>query len=111
MLVQRRQCRDQLPGHLKPDGYIDSLNPKPLRCEVHAAGAPTTFVRGVNREAGASRVITLDNPGTAPATVDECGIDSANPFHRMGQTATAPQAREGGPSGDMPLMSPETDLL
>jgi len=29
----------------------------------------------------------------------------------MGKTATAPQAWEGGPSGETPLMSPETDLL
>ena len=79
--------------------------------EAHAAGAPTAFVHGVNREAGASWVITPDKPGTAPATVNERGIDSANPFHRMGKIATAPQAWEGGPSGETPLMSPETDLL
>jgi len=29
----------------------------------------------------------------------------------MGKIATAPQAWEGGPSGETPLMSPETDLL
>jgi hypothetical protein len=34
-----------------------------------------------------------------------------NPSCMTGQVATAPQVWEGGPSGDMPLMSPETDLL
>jgi hypothetical protein len=88
---------------------IDNLKPKPLRCNPHAAGAPGTFVQGVNREAGATRAITLVKPGTAPATVNERGMDSVNSPCRMDQAATAPQAWEGGPSGAMPLMSPETD--
>jgi len=67
------------------------------------------FVQGVNREAGATRGIALVKPDTAPATVNERGMDSVNPPRRMDQTATAPQAWEGGSSGAMPLMSPETD--
>lgn len=54
------------------------------------------FIQGVNREAGATRAIALVKPGTAPATVNERGMGSVNPPRRMDQTATAPQAWEGG---------------
>lgn len=102
-----------LPGcnECTASAHIDSPDTDPLSFRLHAAGAPGTFVRGVNREAGAPRVVDPGNPGTAPATVDERRIDSMNPSCRTGQVATAPQVWEGGPSGAMPLMSPETDLL
>jgi len=45
---------------------IDSLKPKPLRCDPHAAGAPGTFVQGVNREAGATGPQAPSNPALPP---------------------------------------------